>query len=100
MGGRVVREVRTPRHRGMLALLALGFGWLVVQNTVLLALFVWMRAHGTVAALATLMRIGSLVIAAAVVVASAMALGAALAFALTRGRRAARAARLMEVHHV
>jgi hypothetical protein len=97
--GRIVRDARSPRHRGLVALLALGFGWLVVQNTVLFVTFVWMRAHGALATLAGLMRIGSLVIAAAVVVASAMALGAALAFAVARGRRTTRAGR-MEVHHV
>ena len=94
-----MRDPRSPRHRGLVALLALGFGWLVVQNTVLLAMFVWMRAYGALATLAGVMRIGSVVIAAAVVVASAMALGAVLAFAVTRGRRGARVAR-MEVHHV
>ncbi len=95
-----MRDPHRPRHRGMIALLAFGFGWLVVQNTVLFAMFVWMRAHGTVASMAHLARVASLVIAAAVVVASAMALGAALAIAAVRGRRAARTGAGMGIRHV
>ena len=94
-----MHEARRSRRRGLMMMLALVLGWLVVQNTALLAVLVWMQSHSSFPALANLLRVGSVVVAASVTVASAMIVGAAVAMAVVRGRRSSRMGR-MEVRHV
>lgn len=94
-----MRDTRAPRRRAMMIALTFAFGWLVLQNTTLLALFVWVWSHATLPADGLLLRLGSLLAAAAATVASAMLVGAGLAVAVARGRAAARAGRI-GVRHV
>ncbi|MFI5372495.1 MAG: hypothetical protein ACHQ52_13130 [Candidatus Eisenbacteria bacterium] len=81
-----MHERGTRVRRVLVAALMLCAAWLVVQNTVLLALLVWLGPHGALSALISVLRIGSVAAAVSVVVLAAMATGALITVAATRRR--------------
>jgi hypothetical protein len=93
-----MREVAVVRMRRILiAALGLCAAWLVLQNTLLLALVVWFKPIGAVTALVSVLRYGSVAAAVSVLMLGAMAVGGLIVFGATRGRAMAVVGR--EVRH-
>ena len=82
-----MREAGMVRARRVtIAALVLCAAWLVLQNTLLLALLVWVKPHGAVTALISILRYGSVAAAVSVLMLGAMAAGGLIVLGATRRR--------------
>jgi hypothetical protein len=85
-----MREAGVVRVRRVaIAALGLCAAWLVLQNTLLLALVVWLKPVGAVTALVSILRYGSVAAAVSVVMLVAMTVGGLIVFGATRRRAVA-----------
>jgi hypothetical protein len=74
------------RRRIVITGLALCAAWLVLQNTLLLALLVWVKPLGAATALVSILRYGSVAAAVSVLMLGAMTVGGLIVFGATRRR--------------